>query len=328
MKNFCIVGISAGDTYQSFIPLYIFSILNNYPEYSVLIFSNTQLSNKTKQMLNLLKGMGQFEVVDNYTFGLDNNLNILNYRFGKQVIRYLFFDHRFNQFETLYFGDIDIFICKEDGGIYEQHSKHCNVLNLPYSNYIRAIARVEKINLKREIKNIFTGKPWGISKSTHNRIVVENRLTGLHFVKTKEYFEKVEPLFPYFINLISDDKKRIHPKRDEEILYDLIKQSGLGLPPISPNSSELDNANYHSIAFNPLHGIHLGIFRDKSTIIRARQILQSYIFESYYRQYKDIKKNNPILQELIDLSDNFVKQQFLSMENYYDFSESVFYENL
>lgn len=49
---------------------------------------------------------------------------------------------------------------------------------------------------------------------------------------------------------------RLDLKRDEEILYDLVNNSQLGLPAISANSPDLDNTLPNSIAFCPLHGPH------------------------------------------------------------------------
>ena len=88
------------------------------------------------------------------------------------------------------------------------------------------------------------------------RVVVENRLTGLHFGKTKPYLEKVRSLFQYYLDIITGNRVRLDLKRDEEILYDLVNNSQLGLPAISANSPDLDNTLPNSIAFCPLHGPH------------------------------------------------------------------------
>lgn len=326
MKKFCMVGVSIGDEYQSFIPFYIFSILKSYPDYSVIIFSDTELCTNTRKMLKLIEDVGDFEVVDKYSFGLKENQQLLNKRSSRQAVRFLFYDERFDKYEALYFGDIDIFICKEPGGIYEQHLQHCDFLNLPYSNYIRALARVEQFSLQRKISHLVNNRFKTQLSELNRRIIVENRLTGLHFVKTKPYFEKVRPLFPYYLDIITGNQVRADLRRDEEILFDLVKNSRLGLPPISPNSTILDNRLAKSIAFCPLHGIHFGMFRDKSVPIIGRQVLQSCIFADYYRQFSEMKVTDPRLSTLIELSNQFVKKQMISFEGYYEKGEQSFYE--
>jgi len=63
-------------------------------------------------------------------------------------------------------------------------------------------------------------------------------------------------LFQYYLDIITGNRVRLDLKRDEEILYDLVNNSQLGLPAISANSPDLDNTLPNSIAFCPLHGPH------------------------------------------------------------------------
>src|SRR5690606_25576803 len=137
MKKICIVGYNYGLKYQSFIPLYIYSILSNYPGYSVLIFSDCGLEDNVKKQLELIEDIGDFEVVENYDINIGTNKYNLPSGVYKRMARWLFYDKRFDNYETIYIGDIDIFVCKEQKGIYEQHLKHCETLGLPYSNYVR-----------------------------------------------------------------------------------------------------------------------------------------------------------------------------------------------
>jgi hypothetical protein len=317
MKKLCIVGINYGEKYQSFIPFYIYSALINYPKYSVLVFSENKMSSNVRKMLDIIGDIGDYEVVENYGFGLENNQRIAPYTDSKRAIRWLFFDDRFNGYEAIYFGDIDILFCKEKGGIYHQHLKHCETLGLPYSNYIRASAKILNFGLKHAIYYLINGRYQLVISRLKKSVIEQNKFSGLHFVKTREYFEKIIPHIPYYLNLITENHGIINLMNDEAILFDLIARSGLGLPPISPSTPDLDNLHHDNIGFRPHHGIHLGIFRSQKNMINESQVLKSYVYESYYKQYRQMKKHDPVFNKIISLADPFVVNLIKTMESYY-----------
>ncbi|MEA4967964.1 MAG: hypothetical protein VB048_07620 [Bacteroidaceae bacterium] len=316
MKKICIVGYNFGEKYQSFIPIYIYSILKNYPDYSVIIFSDIELNTRTKEMIELINNLGDFEIVENYRFGLEEGRKINNILSHKQAIRWFFYDEKFSKYETIYIGDIDIFICKEAGGIYNQHMIHCDKIGLPYSNYIRLTTDCDKLTFKMILYYLKTKQYDRLLKKLKGVAITENRLTGLHFLKTHEYFDNVKQYFPDFINEITSRSTRII-RNDEAMLYELVVKSGIGLPPVSPNSPSLEYMQPESIAFRPHHGIHLGIFRNRKTTLKQRQVLDSYIYHGYFRQYIELKNTDVVLRNLIDNSDIFVRNLFKRVEDYY-----------
>lgn len=323
MNKMCMVGYNFGEKYQGFIPFYIYSTLKAYPEYDVLVFSGTKINQQVKRSLILLEGMGNFEVIENYDFGV-NFEDILDYGYYKQALRWLFYDERFEKYESLYIGDIDILILKEEDDIYTQHMKHCKVLDLPYSNYRRAIAKKESFSIKEIVYYTLTLNKKMITRKLNKNVILENRLSGLHFIKTSEYYRKVKPFFNSYLNILTGKEIRNDLFNDEAILFDLIEKSGVGLPPVSPNSPDLDNKNAENIAFRPHHGIHLGIFKNKKTQMNQRQVLQSYVYKNYYSQYSELKNNDSIFIELLNYTSPFTKRIFDNMENYYFESEDSY----
>lgn len=324
MKDICIVGYSYGHKYTSFIPIYIYSILKSYPDYSVLVFCDNKLDDQVRDNLKLLEGLGDFEVVENYKFGLNENQKIMGFPGTRKSLRWLFFDERFSDFKSIYIGDIDMFMCRESIDIYQQHNSHCEKLGLPYSNYIRVTSKVLKPSIKLILKNLFHSDIKALLSMSKRKEIHFSRLTGLHFVKTQDYYSKISPLFEEFIELITEKASSVDKdiyylsEYDEAVLYKLIEKSGIGLPPISPNSPGLEYNDYNSISFRPHHGLHMGIFRSNFEIKKQSQVLRSYVYQEYISQYKHLIDNDKLLTDIINNSSGFVKEHFLRMEQYYD----------
>ena len=121
MKNkLCITTFVFGQGFESFIAIYIYSILKSYQAaYFPLIFTHRQLTKNTRKQLDLLRTLGKFEVVQGH---LQNQK--LNNQQGKSV-RWLLDSPRFDDYQAIYIGDIDIFIVPEQPGLFEQHLRHC-----------------------------------------------------------------------------------------------------------------------------------------------------------------------------------------------------------
>lgn len=121
--------------------------------------------------------------------------------------------------EILYIGDVDILISTASPKI-DKHVDYMNTLGLPYSNVIRG------------------GVP---------------RLTGLHVVRTADYFEKLTP------TVLAEAAIRLRKATDERLLYRLMNDN-FGVPKVGVP--------------RPLHGIHMSPSRpmlpgDGSTFVAS-----------------------------------------------------------
>jgi hypothetical protein len=323
MKKLCIVGYVFGDKYQGFIPLYIYSILKNYPDYSVIIYVDYKLDDNIKKQLSYLRDLGEFEVNENFADQYLNQTKIKDVHGFKKALRWLIFDEKFKKFEAVYIGDVDIFICKETPGLFEQHMKHCEVLNLPYSNFLRKQIRVEKPNIKILLKIMFKVSFKTFINQCKTKNIPLSRLSGLHFIKTEPYFEKITPLFDKYLNIITGKNRDEYYEQkymlnNESLLYDLIEDSGLGLPPVSPNGPLHDYRDVNSISFRPHHGVHLGIFRSMISVLREEQIIASDIYKEYYNSINELRKNDEIMISIEKNFTPYVKDIFKQMDSYYN----------
>jgi len=127
-----------------------------------------------------------------------------------------------------YIGDIDLPTLED--GVLRKHAGHAAFINRPYSNIVR------------------TGP-----KQTKKKV------TGLHFVCTKEYYNKLTiKIVQRFINGITKGSWSIS-KLDECLLYILI-QRFIGLPPKEIYSNR-GAKPWERVLYRPRHGIHMSFGR-------------------------------------------------------------------
>ncbi|MGB1308737.1 MAG: hypothetical protein ACPG6B_07490 [Oceanihabitans sp.] len=221
-NSLCFASFVFGN-YQKYIPYYIYSIRKTYPLSFVKIFVEKELDFNIKSALQVLQenNITNFEIVKvDIEYADYKNFKIKGG--GGKLIRWLVGFEYFKEFEYVYIGDIDIFFLKEEVSVLHFHKAQLKQLQLPFSNKVRLF------------------KDGNLTK----------RLTGLHFFKTKEYFEKVEPIISKIKkDAIFRSEYLQGLKRDEHFLYKINKEA----------------FQFHdktvSKAERPWHGLHLGITR-------------------------------------------------------------------
>ncbi len=203
--------------YQDFIPTYIFSILKSFPNHFVKIFLHEKLNDLNKEALNLIDNKN-YEIIENY------QEKVKNYGIPHlAALRFLLPEEEFNDFEYVYFGDIDFIIynCFNDNFI-ETYVKHCEATGLPFSN------------------------EWDYDYRRY-------RATGLHFIIKKPYFESMNSMIESMKLLrgnhfrVQTPCDKIYPMYDEEMLYYML-------------SFTFDLRKLIGYT-RPLHGFHFGTFR-------------------------------------------------------------------
>ncbi|MBU9713314.1 hypothetical protein [Evansella tamaricis] len=163
----------------------------------------------------------------------------------------------FKHFEHVYIGDVDFLIVKEKPSLLEAHLNHCNKIGLPYSNKIRPNTR---------------------------------RMTGLHFYKTKEYYEKLSSTIDFYLSHPHKlEKKILEYGRNEIFLYELLKEKfGIG--------------KIKKYPFRPHHGFHLGILRNRN----HSKKFNDYINRNRSLHYSELKNlllsyyEDPIFKKIMN----------------------------
>ncbi len=203
--------------YQDFVPIYIFSILHEFPQHYVKIYLQNNLTNNNKKAISILSEYHSgFEIIENYSGVNCENITHL------PSIRYLLPRSEFKDFKYVYIGDVDFIVLNEHNDDFVSYYKsHCNKTKLPFSNAI-----------------------------THDNN--KNRMTGLHFIETDPYYDKIEPEISKVIMGTEFSKKiRNSFSFDEEILYDMINHV-YNLAPLE---------GY----IRPHNGVHFGYARERPT---------------------------------------------------------------
>lgn len=207
-KDINFFSTSDNERYNMFIIPHIISVLSHVENSFVEIAIKNEQSFKTnnKEALDIL----DTEFKGRYLIRqMSNEFDSIKYIHLGQIYRFL--DIPQVKCDYTYIGDIDIITF--DKNIVEIHEQLMSKQRLPYSNIVR--------------------------EGTE-------RLTGCIFLKTKKYYDAVQPIIEKFKE---DPSSVYHPiLNDEILLYHLVKQ-GIGLP------------ENNSMYYRPIHGIHISLNR-------------------------------------------------------------------
>jgi|LGVF01.1.fsa_nt_gb hypothetical protein len=275
--SLCVATYASGREYLEFIPVYIYSILKAYPDYEVVIFCAEILPDNIRNSLSYIEGMGAFSVEEGYLKHVPSGFDK---KISAACKRWFVYSQKFKEYKYLYIGDIDVFILPEETPIHEQHLKHCEAIDLDYSN----------------VRRRANGK----------------RLSGLHFIKTEAYLERMLPVVEKYKKLYNNDK--LHYENDENMLFDIISESGLGLCPRATDGEWIDPADP---SFRPVHGIHLAVFRD--FFVKKRR-LSSKSFRASMRKLQVMVKD-PVFEKIEQNFEAKMIKRIFKRVHKYDFSE-------
>lgn len=227
METICFSSFVFG-AYQKYIPYYIYAIHRTYPNaYVKVIYEGVVDRNVRAALTDLKENNAHFEVLE---LPVDSFREYAHYPIrggGKKLVRWLLNPELFTPYTYAYFGDVDILIFPEQEALMEFHKRQMAELKLPFSNKVRLDEG---------------GAPV-------------QRLTGLHFVKTKEYFDGIGGV----ISKIKGDEVfreqyLADVGRDENFLYKINKET-----------FDFDD-RVLSKAKRPWHGLHLGITRGNKNV--------------------------------------------------------------
>lgn len=242
--------------YKDFIPIYIFSILHEFPQHFVKIYIHEELNYKQKQAIDLVSRFNSSFSVIASKFKWPHIKHLA-------AVRYLMPREEFSDFRYVYFGDVDFILVNEhNDNFINYYRNHCKRIGLPFSNAI-----------------------------THDNN--KNRMTGLHFIETDPYYDRMEP---QIADVVQGNEFSVKIQDsfsfDEEILYYMADRT-FGLRPLEGYT-------------RPHNGVHLGYSRERPTG-------HSYAHKTKLKDWKaNIGKINsivrhPVFKELQQLMDSPAK---------------------
>ena len=329
MKKLCVIANVFGK-YQAYIPLFALSWLRAYSYVDIRIYLNDTVDPLVKKQLELLDVAKNVTIIENVIpmTGLTENAARHKKIAIAKCIRWIIYEPIFEEYEALYIGDIDIVIANEDESLFDQHMRHATRFDMPYSNIVRSIGLPNQASPREIVKNIYLSGLLNayriLKRSVADKPGVMYKLSGLHFILTKEYLPAIAAVKETFIghlNNMGDGKDGyydIGTFNNEAFLHDMVKASGLPVPEDSTKKYDLarQQQDPEYIFFRPHHGMHLGIFRETSLMENSRNRLDSDAYKLYYEDFRklseteDYKKIEPFFRA-------FVANQLRIMHSYY-----------
>lgn len=309
-----------GEKYQSYIPFLLYSCYKAYPQYDVILFVHGELNDNIKKLIYHLELKNNVRIRENC---FDDCIKMTPAK--SQSLRWVLWDDCFLEYHYLYTVDIDMFYIREPMLLHEQHIQHMDFIGVPISN-LRRIAEHKRGNIS-QIKNRI--KNAGI-KSLYSFFTTNNtqfRLSGLHFVKIKEYYtlltEEIRTKYTEEIYNNNIYKYVIGSGSDEILLHEIVEKIGIDTLKISlqTNSTNmLDFEKPNRSEFRPHHGIHMGVFRSENSVLHSEKILNSNPYRYYVDLFrKEIANDKKFLMILADAPDN-IKYSFRLFFKYYKIS--------
>lgn len=289
-KDLCIASVAHGPYYEGCIPVLMYSAAKTCPGASVKVFLSGEPMDGTREALKLLDNP-LLEVIPNEFRGYKMTPR------APAMWRYLLFtpgrvQRYFKDFECVHIGDVDSLICPEEPPFLEQHLRHCEVIGLPYSGFVRVY------------------EPLGVA--------------GRVFY-TREYIELVQDVVMQFDVRVQTKGQFIfkevprHP--DEHMSYRIADIAGLPpLPQLKPYSVEaefnlLDPASCDEQLFCSMHGIHLGFGRVKSVqemYKTLRPLFETQWHRKHFAQLLEWYKD-PLFRELLQVMPDSSKRSVHKM---------------
>lgn len=258
MSTLCVTTV-VNERYQEFIPWFAYFINESYPAYHTSVFLTGKASKKVRRCLDLIGG--NFILHENCFREYPTN-DVMTIK----CLRWTNYSDEFENFDYIYIGDIDMLVCREKPDLLLQHIQHCDLLGLPYSNKVRGTGA-------------WQDKP--------------RRLTGLHFVKRKEWYGAMRPIMKKYNELLR--KKRIDHDQNEVVLHQMVAESVLGLP------KGIDEVRDSAYRFRPHHGLHLRLWQRPNDNPKLQgffprtkdgwEIFAGSVYKQYFDQLKEMQQS-------------------------------------
>ncbi len=308
-----------GEKYQDWIPFIIYSIGRSYPEYDLLLFIGEKLRPDLKPMINeLSQHFSQFKIIENAFHLGKHKMTPLK----AMSLRWVLWDDSFTTYDYIYYIDSDIIFFREDIPLHTQHIEHMKAIGHPS---VSNILRKKKLSVKNWYDIYYNLKNGGIL-SVLNFLITRNvyRVSGLHFVKVKEYFGKfTKDKIEHYMKRIVDGSlfRGLAYTNDEHALYKMLTKSGIDMNKlaIQRTSSSMFGPWNGQAEFCPHHGLHMGIFRNDSDTYPDWQVeqLESDDYTYYITKYVHDYLTDSIFIKLIRNSSEHIKNKFAKMHKYY-----------
>jgi len=263
MRELLAFATCVSKEYQSFIPWYVLGINRVYPHSKIILSLDCSVDSRVEKALVEINAKN-VAIISNAFPRVPGNKNYV------KTQRWVHRPELYDDFKYIYVGDIDIIICKEDPAeitsthpLVSMHVEHMVKRGLYYHNVLKH---------------------------------PENRLGGLHFYDSENWYKTVGPVIEKNKEAILE-KAIANPKMScEYSLYDMVVQAGIGLPERSSSWRE-------ELYF---HGLHLGRFRSirdedyKDDYNKYCDQIPEIVLKGYHIINNDLQPANTYFCQMVD----------------------------
>ena len=244
-----------------------------------------------------MREIGHFEVIEKSFNEYPNTKS------NNKACRWLLDSRYLGEFDHVYVGDVDFLILPESPSLLDQHVQHSEFLGLPYSNMIR---------------------PYDSDRS-YIPIEQQDRLTGLHFFSTREYFRKMDPIISRYKESLLEPRDG----SDEKVLYAMATEAFGELPKADLAKLEIGGRwpEEHAIGgvpiwqptniiFRPYHGIHFGAFRMKNGSMKESARINNHYYGNAYLSFIDGARSDPVYKTIIGNTSRTIRKLLELVDTY------------
>jgi len=245
MSKLCIATVVSADDYQTYIPIFIYTVKRAYPEYYIKIFLRGKLNDKIRGMLDTMKkckycDLG-WEIKEKSLMEYPALVSTCN------TLRHLLPEKEFKDFDYVYITDIDFIVFRHDPTLLEYFAQRIKKTKLPYAS--------SRGPYQYPRRHHINGGGW---KGNFTRIS-----DGMLMLKVPEWFNQTEKARHKYEKLlrvgrpdgIDPHQPASYREYNEVMLYRICKQSKLETP-------KTKNKFVDGHGFKKLYrDIHLGDFK-------------------------------------------------------------------
>jgi len=253
----CITTIASDDYFQHYLPLYIYILRREYPEYTVRTFIKGKIDLVTEKCFKIMERAGvEFErpisIFERLPTKRESTINCL---------RFLIPHKHFRGFEQVLFTDVDLLLFRTKPTLIRWHIKRMQKMKTCYAAHHGPLKR-----------------PYRAEISLLGWTERFERIGGGFVMVTPRWWKITEKARHYYRKKAVDGKIGGYRESDEVMLGRIIKDSGLPMPPLGFNIK--------------LRGVHLGDF--KSTMKKryhSKSTMKNKISRSNIKNFIELEED-------------------------------------
>ena len=220
----CITTIVTDNYYQLYLPLFIYVLRKEYPEYDVKTFIKGQISPQNQRALDILGE--KYKYIKPKTIFKD----VPEIKSTINCLRFLVPEKYFQKYEYVIFVDVDLLLYRTKPTLFDWHLRRLKKIGSCYAGHHGPIRKKYRPEIS---KAGWVGK--------------FERVSGGFFMVNQKWFKKTKKARAHFMKKALQAKLGGYREADEVMLCNILKKSGLKVPPWG----------FKRI----LRGIHLGDFK-------------------------------------------------------------------